>query len=149
MREDAGVDRARLLDLFAWRKVLVDTVYPHCARIVERNQDILRWNVGACVDGPRRQPYRCAVWRESASCRVDQKRGDVVLGPGRAITGSAAAGRNIEIASRYMRPCVLHGRGQGDRLTLDQLRAGDINVVVSQISPNVCIERDLVGRGLG
>src|SRR3984893_9795071 len=135
MGEDAGVDRARLLYLFAGREVRVDAVDAHRARIVERYENILRRNVRAYVDGARRQPYRRTVRREGATRRVDGKRGDVMLGPGRAIAWSAAAGRHIKIASVYMRPGILHGRGQRDRLTLDQLRARDIHVVVREIGP--------------
>src|SRR6202030_3024957 len=108
MGEDAGVDRARLLYFFAQRKVLVDTVDPHRARIVERYENIFRRNIRAHMDGARRQPYRRTVRRESASCRADAKRADVMLGTCRAITWSAAAGRNIKVASRYMRPGILH-----------------------------------------
>src|SRR5262249_21003144 len=101
MGEDAGVDRARLFYLFSWRKVLVDAVDAHRAWIVERDQNILRGNVRADVDGARRQPYRRTVRCQSATHRIDGKRGDVMLCPGRAITWSAAAGRNIKIAFRY------------------------------------------------
>ena len=80
--------------------------------------------------------------------RIDAERGDVMLGPGRAITGSAAAGRDIQIASRCMRPGILHAGRQRDGLSLDQLRARDIHVIVRQIGPDVCIERDLSGRRL-
>ena len=149
MGEDAGVDRARLLHLFARREVLVDAVDAQRARIVERHQDVLRRNVRGHVDGARRQPYRLAVLGESAARRIDAERGDVMLGPGRAITGSAAAGRDIQIASRCMRPGILHARRQRDRFSLDQRRARDIDVVVREVGPDVGIERDLPGRLLG
>jgi hypothetical protein len=139
MGEDAGVDRARLLYFFAQRKVLVDAVDPHRARIVERYENIFRRNVGTDVDGARRQPYRRTVRRESATRRVDAKRGDVMLGPGRAITWSAAAGRNIKVASRYMRPSILHAGRQGDRRLLDQFRTRDIDIVMRQVGADVGI----------
>src|SRR4029077_4192649 len=81
MGEDTGVDGARLRHLFAGREVLVDAVDAHRARIVERDENIFRWNVRADMDGTCRQPYRCAVRRESATGRIDAKGGDVMLGP--------------------------------------------------------------------
>src|ERR1700720_331690 len=144
MGEDAGVDRARLLYFFTRRKVLIDSVDLHRARIVERYENIFRRNVGTDVDGARRQPYRRTVRRESATRRVDAKRGDVMLGPAPAITRSAAAGRNIKVASRYMRPGIWRARRQGDGLSSDQFRARDIDIVMRQVCPDVCIERDLV-----
>src|SRR5712672_1499485 len=107
MGEDGGVDGARLGHLFAWRKVLVDAVDPHRARIIERHQNILGGNVRTDVDRARRKTYRFAVRRQSATFGVDAKSGDVMLGTGRAITRSAAAARNIKISSRYMRPGIL------------------------------------------
>ena len=65
MGEDAGVDRTRLLHLFARREVRVDAVDAHRARIVERDQNIRGWNVGADVDRAGRQPYRCTVRRQT------------------------------------------------------------------------------------
>ena len=149
MGVDAGVDGARLLDLVARREVLVDAVDAHGTRIVKCYQDILRRNVGAHVDGARRQPYRRTVRRQSATRRIDAERGYVMLGPGRRGTWCAAAGRHIKIASRCMRPAILHGRRQRDRRTLDQLRTRDIHVVMREIGSDICIERELVGRRLG
>jgi len=34
-----------------------------------------------------------------------------------------------------------------DRRTLDQLRARDIHIVMREIGSDICIERELVGRG--
>src|SRR5262249_13821037 len=93
--------------------------------------------------------YRCTVRRQSTARRIDAKSGDVMFCPRRAVTWSAAAARNIKIASRCMRPGILYGRGERDRRTLEQLRARDIHVVVREISPDICIERNLVGRRLG
>jgi len=93
--KDAGVDRTRLGHLFTRREVLFDAVDAHRARIVERHQNVLRRDVRADVDRARRQPYRGSVRAESASRGIDAERGDVVLGPGPAITGSATAGRDI------------------------------------------------------
>ena len=47
-----------------------------------------------------------------------------------------------------MRPGILHGRRQRDRLTFDQLRARDIHVVMREIGADVGIERDFLGRRL-
>ena len=52
VREDAGVDRARLLHLLAGREVLVDAIDAQRARVVERDQDVLRRDVRAsCGSG--------------------------------------------------------------------------------------------------
>ncbi len=148
MREDAGVDGSRLLHLFPGRKVLIDAVDAQRARIVERNQDKFRRDVGADVDGARRQRYRFAMRRQRAARRIDVKRGDVMLGPGFAVTGRAAAGRNVKISSRHMRPGILHARRQRDGGTLDQRGSGDIDVVVREIGTHVGIERDFPGDSL-
>jgi len=147
MSKDAGVDRA-LLDLFARPKVLLDAVDAHCARIVERDEKVFRRNVGADADRARRQPYRFAVRGKRTTCRVDGKCGDVMVGPLGAVTRSAAAGRDIEIAPQCVRPRILHSRRQCNRLSFGQLRTGDIDVVVGQIGPDICIERDLAGGRL-
>ncbi len=149
MGEDAGVDGARLGHLFARRKVLVDAVDAHRARIIERHQNILGGNIRADVDRARRKAYRFAVRRQSATFGIDAKSGDVMLGAGRAITRSAAAGRNIKIAPRRMRPGILHARGQRDLRALDQLRARDIYIVMREIGSDICIERGLLRRLLG
>src|SRR5215475_516619 len=73
----------------------------------------------------------------------------MMLGTSRPITRSTAAARHIKIASRSMRPGILHGRGQCDRLALDQLRARGVNIVVREIGSHIRIERDLVRRRLG
>ena len=148
MGENAGIDRAGLLHLFARAEILVDAVHPHRARIIERDEDVLRRNVGAHVDGPGRQLYRLAMLRESTGLRIDRERGDVVLGPLPAITGLAVAARDIEIAPRCMRPGILHARRQRHRVALDQLRLGDINVVMRQIGADIRIQRHLLRRGL-
>src|SRR5215831_7379653 len=149
MSEDAGVDRPRLLHLFSRRKILVDAIDPHCARIVERDQNIFGGYIGADVDWAGRQPYRYTVRRQRASRGINGECGDVMLGSLGPVAGGAAAARYIEIASRRMRPGILYGCRQRDRLTLDQLRARDIHVVMREIGPDICIERDLLGHLLG
>src|ERR1700746_3596072 len=72
------------------------------------------------------------VRRQRAARRVNREHGDVMLGPSRAVTRSAAAGRNVQITSGGMRPGILDTSGQRDRATLDQLSARDIDVVVGQ-----------------
>src|SRR5260370_13441502 len=123
MGEDAGVDGARLGHLFPWRKVLVDAVDAHRARIIERHQNILGGYVCADVDRARRKTYRFAVRRQSTTFGIDAKSGEVMLGPRRAITPSAAAARHEKIAPRRMWPGILQARGQRDLRALDQLRA--------------------------
>src|SRR5215471_15803876 len=148
MGEDAGVDRPGLLHLVAGGKILVDAIDTHRARIVERYQNILGGNVCADVYRARREPYPCTVRCQGASLRIDAKGGDVMLSPSRAVPGSAAAACDIKIASRCVRPGILHAGRKRDRLTLDQLRAWDIDVVMRKIGPNVCVERDPLGRRL-
>lgn len=80
--------------------------------------------------------------------RINGERGDMMIGPLRAVTRGAAARRNIKIAPRSVRPGILHPRRQRNRLPLDQLRAGDVNVVMGQVSPDICIERDFLRRRL-
>src|SRR5215469_8236770 len=72
-----------------------------------------------------------------------------MLGSLGAVAGGAATARYIEIASRRMRPGILYGCRQRDRLTLDQLRARDIYIVMREIGPDVCVERDFLGPLLG
>src|SRR5215472_18539324 len=122
---------------------------PHRARIVERDQNILGGYVGADVDWAGWQPYRCTVRRQRASRGINGECCDVVLGSLGAVAGGAAAARYIEIASRRMRPGILYGCRQRDCLTLDQLRARDIYVVMREIGPDICIECDPLGRLLG
>src|SRR6266545_7355576 len=110
MGEDASVDGAWLLHLVARRKIRIDAVDTHRTRIVKRHQEMFRWHVCGQVDGTRRQPYRCPVRGESTAGRIDAKGGDMMLSPGSAIAGSAAAGCHIQIASRDMRPSILHAR---------------------------------------
>src|SRR6516162_4335230 len=100
------------------------------------------------MDRTRWQPYRCTVRRQRAVLRINGERGDVMLGPRRAVTRSAAAGRNVKMASRDMRPGILDTSGQPDRATLDQF-ARDIDVEVRQFGSDICIERDLLRRRLG
>ena len=148
MSEDAGVDGTRLLYLVARRKIWIDTVDTHRARIVKRHQEMFRGHVRGQVDGTRRQPYRCPVGGECPAGWIDAQGGDVMLRPGSARAGSAAAGRHIQIASRDMRPGILHARRERDRLTLEQRGARDIHVIVRQLGPDIGIERDLLGRRL-
>src|SRR6266850_523005 len=48
-----------------------------------------------------------------------------------------------------MRPGILHPGRQRDCFSFDQLRARDIDVVVREVRPHICIKRDLPGRLLG
>lgn len=48
-----------------------------------------------------------------------------------------------------MRPGILHPGRQRDCFSFDQLRARDIDVVVREVGPHICIKRDLPGRLLG
>src|SRR5438067_9899828 len=114
MGEDAGVDRTWLLYLFARREILVDPVHPDRARVVERDQNVLGWDVGAHVNGAGRQPYRLAMLLQRAACRIDRKRGDVMVGALRAIARRAAAACNVEIASSSVRPGILDRGRQRD-----------------------------------
>jgi hypothetical protein len=86
---------------------------------------------------------------ESPGRGVDAERGDVVIGPGFAITGSAAAGCDIQITPRRMRPGILHARRQRDGFSLDQFRARDIDVVAREIGAHICVKGDLLGCRLG
>ena len=141
MGVDAGIDRTGLLHLFARREVLVDTVDAHRARIVECYQDMFRRNVGADVDRARRQPYRRAVRCQSPARRVNGKGRDVMLGAAGGVTRSAAAACDIEIASRRMRPRILHSRRQGYRRPPGRFRAGDVDLVVRQIGTDIGVKR--------
>ena len=82
MPVDAGVNRTGLRHFVSGREVLVDAVDTQRAWIVERHQEMLGRHVRAEVDGTRWQPYRLTVRRERAACRINTKRGDVMLGPG-------------------------------------------------------------------
>ncbi len=146
VREDAGVQRA-LLHFLSRREVLVDAVDVERARAVERHQDVLRRDIQRHVDRAGRQAYRLAVLRQRTARRVDAKRGDVMLGSGLAVTGSAAARRDVQIAPRDMGPRILHARGQRDRVPPDQRCALHVHVVVRELGPHVGIERHLA-RGL-
>ena len=84
--------------------------------------------------------------RERAGRGIDAKCGDMMVGARGSVTGGAAAGRDIKVAPRYMRPGILHARRQRDRPLLDQRRARDIDVVVRELGSHVRIQRDLVGR---
>src|SRR5258705_345719 len=64
VREDTGVDRARLRHFVAGREVGVDPIHAQRARIVERDQDVLRGHGRAHVDRPSGQPDRLAVLGE-------------------------------------------------------------------------------------
>ncbi len=149
MREDAGVDRARLLHFLAGREVGVDPIHAQRARIVERDQDVLRRDVRGHVDRASVQPDRLTVLGERATGWVDAIRGDVMLGPRRSVAGCAAAGRDVQVSPRDVRPGVLHTRGQGDRGALGQRGARDVDVVVREIGPDVGVERDLARLWLG
>jgi hypothetical protein len=48
-----------------------------------------------------------------------------------------------------MRPGILHPGRQRDCFSFDQLRARDIDIVVREVGPHICIKRDLPGRLLG
>jgi hypothetical protein len=149
MREDAGIDRSRLLHFLAGREVGVDPVHAERARIVERDQDVLGGDVRGHVDRPRGQPDRLAMLGEGAADRVDAKRGHVMLGARRSVSGRAAAGRHVQIAPRDVRPGVLHAGGQGNGGALRQRGARDVDVVVREIGPDVGIERDPARLRLG
>jgi len=149
MREDASVDRAWLLHFLAGREVGVDPIHAYRARIVERDQDVLRGDVRGHVDRPSGQPDRLTVPGERATGGVDAKRGDVMLGPRRSVSGCAAAGRDVQIPPRDVRPGVLHASGQGDGGALGQRGARDVDVVMREIGPDVGVERDLARLRLG
>jgi len=87
--------------------------------------------------------------RERAADGIDAKRGNVMLGPGRPVSGRAAAGRDVQIPPRDVRPGVLHARGQGDRRALGQRGARDVDVVVREIGSDVRVERYLARLLLG
>jgi hypothetical protein len=62
----------------------------------------------------------------------------------RAVAGGTAAARDIQIPPRCMRPGILHGRRQRDRLALDQLGGREIDVVMREVGSDVRIERKLL-----
>ena len=88
---------------------------------------------------PARQRDRLAMGRQRPAGRIDMKRGDVVLGPGGAVTRSAAARCNIQIAPRHMRPRILHARGQRHALARSQRASFDIDLVTRECRIHVCI----------
>src|SRR5207245_10095820 len=106
MREDASVDRARLLHFLAGRKVGVDPIYAQRAWIVERDQDVLRGDVRGHVDRPSGQPDRLTVLGERASGGGCAKRGWRVVGPRRAGPGGPAAGTRARVSPCDVRPGV-------------------------------------------
>src|SRR5262249_32033652 len=112
MREDAGVDRSRLLHFLAGREVGIDSIHAQRARIVERDQDVLRWDVRGHVDRTGGQPDRLAVLGEHATGGVDAKCGDVMLGPRRSVSGCAAAGCDVQIPPREVRTRALYAIDQ-------------------------------------
>src|SRR5439155_16601240 len=132
VREDRRVYRPRLLHLFARREILVDAIDAQRAGVIERDEDVLRRDVGRHVDRPRRQLDGLAVLRQRAGRRIDPERSDVVLGAGGTVARSAAARRDVEIPPPRVRPRVLHARRQLDAAFPDQLGLVDVDVVVDE-----------------
>jgi hypothetical protein len=56
------------------------------------------------------------------------------------------AARHIKIASRFVRPRILDAAGQRHGLVLGQFRAGNIDVVMNEVGPDIGVERDLLRR---
>ena len=75
--------------------------------------------------------------RRSASRRIDGKRGDVMLGSLRAVAHCCCS-QHTDSVAMY---AILHGCRRGDRLTLDQPSAGDINVAMGEIGAHVRLAR--------
>ena len=98
MRVDSGIDLARLLYFLARCEVLVDAIDPHRTRVVERDENVLRRDIGADVDRAPRQPYRRAVRRKGAGFGIDGEGGDMMRRALPAITRGAVAAGDIEIA---------------------------------------------------
>ena len=55
MRKDARIYVRRLRDFSTERRIRIDSVNPYGGRVVERDQHMLRRNIGRHVDGPVRQ----------------------------------------------------------------------------------------------
>jgi hypothetical protein len=69
--EDAEIERSRLWHLLARCPVGVDAIDPQRARVVERDEDELRGNVGRHVDRARRQRDRRTVRGERTARGID------------------------------------------------------------------------------
>ena len=136
------VDRAGLLHFFARRVVLVHAIDVKRTRIVERDEDVLRWYIRRHVDRPRGQTYRFAVLRERPGRRIDAQRRDVMLRPGFAVSRCAAARCNVKKAFGNMRPGVLHTGRQAYGASLRQRRIFDVHVIVREVGTDVGIERN-------
>ena len=144
VREDPRINRPRLRDLVARRRIGVDAIHADRTWIVERDQHELRGHVGRHVDRSRRQADRCAMRTQRASRRIDRQCGHVVRVSGRPHARRAVAGGDIKEPPRGMRPGILHVRRQADRVTARQRRGSHIHIVMRQLRPDIGIQRNLV-----
>ena len=136
MAIDAGVDRVRLRDLGAERRIGVDAVDLEAARIAERDQYMRRRYVGGHMDRSGRQRDRRAVRGQFAG-RADRKGADIVARADEtADPRGAVAGRAIQVAPRSVRPAVVDIGRQGHRAAPGQRRTLDIDLVVGQLRPD-------------
>jgi hypothetical protein len=93
------------------------------------------------VDRPHREAHRIPNLLERTRGWVDPEGGHVMVVARLRIALSVAAGRHVEKAPVAMRPAVLHTGRQCHRITLDQFRVGEIDVVVRKHRPDIGIQR--------
>ena len=142
VRVDASVHRA-LRHLFPGGEILVHAIHTQRTGVVERHQYVLRFVVECHVDRPHGQAHRIANLIERTRGGIDPERRHVVCGADLHTASSAVARSHIQIAPVAMRPAVLHASRQCHRVTFDQFRVGEIDVVVREHRPNIGIQRQL------
>ena len=105
MRVFPGIELVRLVYPVAKSAIPVDVVHGKGTWVVVGRQQILPFHIDAGVDRTRRQVLRLTVRRERACSRIDAERmGEVFIARD---TRPAAAGDDVEILPRWMRPRVL------------------------------------------
>ena len=89
----------------------VQYAWPH----VSRRYLYVATSSSASGYGPAGTEHHVTAFRIDPASGALTKHGDVMLGSRRPVSGRAAAGRDVQIPPRNVRPGVLHTRGQGDR----------------------------------
>jgi len=144
VREDARIDRARLRDFGARAAIGIDPIDADRAGVVERHQDVARWNIGRHVNRSRRQRDGRSMLAERPRCSIDAQRRHVMIGARRPHPGRAVAGRDIKKLPRCMRPGVLHIRQQTDGVAARQRRRVDVDIILRQLRSDIGVQPHLV-----
>src|SRR5579863_2216615 len=141
MRINTEVQTSGKLYLRTYSSILPDLMYGQPTWFVVGDKEMRPGNIDTEMDRPGRQGHWTSVRRQGSRSGVHAESGDAVM-----IAARSVAPSYINVATRRVRPGILHAVRKDHRAALDQRRALYVDVILRQFLTHGRIDHDFARR---